>query len=130
MAIDMKILIIEDQPAQLKLAHHVLSAAGHQVTDAEAAERAFVSIAEDRPELILLDMSLPGMDGLALVRKLKADAKTRDIHVVAVTSYPEKYPKRTVLAAGCDAYIVKPISTRNLPAQLDAVANPSKTDKL
>ena len=119
----MKILIIEDHPAQLKLAHHVLSAAGHSVHDAEAAEHAFASIAEDRPEIILLDMSLPGMDGLALVRKLRADPATRDIHIVAVTSYPEKYSRNEALAAGCDAYLLKPLSTRELPAQLAAVAN-------
>ena len=117
----MKILVIEDHPAQLKLAHHVLSAAGHSVNDLEAAEQAFASIKGDRPQVILLDLSLPGMDGLTLVRKLKADFTTRDIHVIAVTSYPEKFPKADALAAGCDAYLLKPLSTRELPAQLAAV---------
>lgn len=118
----MKILVIEDHPAQLKLAHHVLSAAGHDVNDAEAAEAALLAIKTDRPQLILLDLLLPDIDGLTLVRRLKADPETRDIHVVAVTSYPEAYPKAAVLAAGCDAYIVKPINTRELPRQLDAIA--------
>ncbi len=63
------------------------------------------------------------MDGLALVRKLKADPDTRDIHVVAVTSYPEEYPKAAAMAAGCDAYFVKPINTRELSSQLNAVAD-------
>ena len=62
------------------------------------------------------------MDGLALVRKLKADSDTRDICVVAVTFYPEHYPKAAALAAGCDAYLLKPISTRELSGQLTAVA--------
>ena len=115
----MKILIIEDHPAELKLAHHVLSEAGHHVTDAEAAEQAFARIKEDRPDLILLDMNLPGMDGLTLARKLKEDPATRDVHIVAVSSYPEKYPKAEVLAAGCDAYLPKPLSTRMLSQQLD-----------
>lgn len=118
----MKILVIEDHPAQLKLAHHVLSAAGHDVNDAEAAEAALLAIKTDRPQLILLDLLLPDIDGLTLVRRLKADPETHDIHVVAVTSYPEAYPKAAVLAAGCDAYIVKPINTRELPRQLDAIA--------
>lgn len=119
----MKILVIEDQPIQLKLAHHVLSAAGHAVSTVEAAEDAFASIKADRPQIILLDMVLPGMDGLTLVRMLKADPETRDIHVVAVTSYPEKFSRAEILAAGCDAYLVKPISTRTLPQELiDVVA--------
>jgi CheY-like chemotaxis protein len=118
----MKILVIEDHPAQLKLAHHVLSAAGHHVTDAGAAEAAFAAIKMDRPEIILLDLLLPDIDGLTLVRRLKADPDTRDIHVVAVTSYPEAYPKAAALAAGCEAYFVKPINTRELSGQLNAVA--------
>jgi two-component system cell cycle response regulator len=118
----MKILVIEDQPTQLKLAHHVLSAAGHNVSGAAAAEEAFAAIKINRPELILLDLLLPGVDGLTLVRKLKADPETRGIHVVAVTSYPEEYPKSGALAAGCDAYLVKPINTRELPQQLNAIA--------
>ncbi len=72
--------------------------------------------------LILLDLDLPGMDGLALVRQLKADPDTRDIRVVAVTFYPEQYPKAAALAAGCDAYLPKPINTRELSDQLAAVA--------
>ena len=118
----MKILVIEDHPAQRKLAHHVLSVAGHDVNDADAAEAALNVIKSDRPQLILLDLLLPGIDGLTLVRKLKADPETRDIHVVAITSYPEAYPKAYALAAGCDAYLVKPINTRELSGQLTTVA--------
>jgi CheY-like chemotaxis protein len=123
----MKILVIEDHPAELKLAHQVLSAAGHSVNNAEAAEQAFASIKEDRPEIILLDMSLPGMDGMALVRRLKSDPATRDIHVVAVTSYPEMFPRDEALKAGCDAYLVKPLSTRTLPQTLTEVVAGGKT---
>jgi CheY-like chemotaxis protein len=123
----MKILVIEDQPTQLKLAHHVLSDAGHDVSDAEAAEQALAAIKQDRPQLILLDLTLPGMDGLTLVRKLRADPATCGIHVVALTSYPEKYPKGAALAAGCDAYLVKPINTRELSGQLTAIAEGGDT---
>jgi CheY-like chemotaxis protein len=122
----MKILVIEDHPTQLKLAHHVLSAAGHEVSKAEAAEQTFTAIKSDRPELILLDLSLPGMDGLELARKLKADPETHGILVVAITSYPEKYSKAAALAAGCDAYIQKPINTRELSGQLIAVVESGK----
>jgi two-component system cell cycle response regulator len=123
----MKILVVEDHPVDLKLAHHVLSAAGHSVNDAEAAEHAFASIRIDRPEMILLDMALPGMDGLTLVRLLKADPSTRDIHIVAVTSHPEEFPRDEALRAGCDAYLVKPISTRSLPRTLSDIVVESKS---
>lgn len=117
-----KILIIEDNTVDLKLAKVVLRTAGHEVSASVAAEQAFVAIQENRPQLILLDLDLPGMDGLALARKLKADCGTRDIPIVAVTCYLEHYPKATALAAGCDAYLPKPINTRELSSQLIAVA--------
>lgn len=115
----MNILIIEDNPSHLKLAHHVLSAAGYNVNDAEAAGQALAAIKADKPQLILLDLQLPGMDGLALVRKLKSDPETADIQIVAVTSYPERFPRTEAMAAGCVAFIAKPINTRTLPAQLE-----------
>jgi len=117
-----KILIIEDHPAQLKLAHVVLSAAGHDVCDASGAEEVFITIKADRQHLILLDLVLPDLDALTLVRRLKADPDTRHIHIVAITSYPERYRKAAVLGAGCDAYFVKPIDTRGLSGQLIAIA--------
>ena len=122
----MKILVIEDHPTQLKLVHLVLSAAGHCVVVAETAELAFEAIKRDRPQVILLDMALPGMNGLNLVRLLKADPETREIQIVAVTSFPEMYPKVEALAAGCDAYLVKPLSTRTLPQELSDVAERAK----
>jgi len=117
----MKILVIEDHPTELKLANHVLIEAGNNVSGLETAEHAFESIQRDKPELILLDMSLPGMDGLALVRLLKANQETRDIIVVAVTSYPERFSKALAMEAGCDAYFPKPLSTRTLPRDLEDI---------
>ncbi len=109
----------------LKLADLVLSTAGHDVRAVATAEGAFVAIQEDHPQFILIDLDLPGMDGLAIARKLKADPDTRAIHIVAVTGYPEKFPKAAALAAGCDAYLLKPINTRKLSDQLNAVAEGS-----
>ena len=117
----MNILVIEDNPSHLKLAHLVLGAAGHTVNDAQAAEQALAMIMLNKPRVILLDLELPGMGGLTLVRKLKADPTTRAIHVVAVTSYPERYKKAEAMAAGCDAYLVKPINTRTLPHLVEQV---------
>ncbi len=117
----MKILVVEDHPTHLKLAAILLRAGRHQVSDAHSAELAFAAIEKDRPELILLDIGLPGMDGLELARQLKADPATRDILVVAITSYPEQYSLPDALAAGCDAFISKPVNSRTLAAQLSAV---------
>jgi CheY-like chemotaxis protein len=115
----MKILIVEDNPSHLKLAHLVLDAAGFNVNDAAAAEQALDAVKAQKPQLILLDLGLPGMDGLTLVRNLKANPETADIQIVAVTSYPERFSRKEALAAGCAAYIAKPIDTRTLPGQLE-----------
>ena len=114
--------MIEDDPTHLKLAKAVLSAAGHKVSDAEAAELAFYAIKQEKPDVILLDLALPGMDGLTLVRQLKSDSETRAIPIVAVTAYLDRFKKEDALAAGCDAYIVKPIDTRKLPRLIREVA--------
>jgi two-component system cell cycle response regulator len=125
----MKILVIEDQPIELKLAGRVLEAAGFTVNGIDAAEQAFASIKDDRPDLILLDMGLPGMDGLALLKRLKADPETRGILIVAVTAYPERFSQAKAVEAGCDGYLLKPISTRTLPQQLSDVAGRGTRDQ-
>jgi CheY-like chemotaxis protein len=126
----MKVLVVEDQAIESKLAVHVLSAAGHDVTHAEAADEALAAIKADSPTVILLDLLLPGMDGLTLVRKLKSDPATRDIPIVAITSQPERFSEADALAAGCDAFLGKPLSTRTLPATLsDVVENAERRDR-
>jgi CheY-like chemotaxis protein len=115
----MDILIIDDNPSHLKLAHLVLSAAGYDVNDAEAAGQALDLIRMEKPQIILLDLELPGMDGLALVKQLKADPETRDIQIIAVTSFPERFPRSEMMTAGCAAYINKPINTRTLPQEME-----------
>ena len=124
----MTILVIEDHLPQRKLANRVLGAAGNHVIDAEAAEEAFMAIKKGRPEVILLDLALFRMDGLTLVRKLKADADTRDIPVIAVTAFPEMFSKADALAAGCDAYLLKPLSTRTLPDEINAVVTRQRNE--
>jgi CheY-like chemotaxis protein len=123
-----KVLIVEDHPSEMKLVDDVLSSAGHAVVAISYAEHALDQIAADRPEIILLDMSLPGMNGLELVMQLKSDPATRDILIVAVTSFPERFSRSRAMDAGCDAYLIKPLSTRTLPQSLidviSAKANP------
>lgn len=117
----MNILIIEDDPVDRKLAGAVLSTGGHSISETTSAEEAMQSIAQSKPDVILVDLRLPGMDGATLVRALRADPETRGIPVVAVTSFPEPFGREEMLAAGCDAYFVKPIDTRSLPHQIKAV---------
>jgi len=114
----MRILVVEDEPSSLKLAHLVLSSDGHEVTQAEAVDQAMDEISKSEPQVILLDLELPNIDGLALARHLKADPRRKHIVIVAVTAYPERFTREEALAAGCDAYIVKPINTRKLTEQV------------
>jgi CheY-like chemotaxis protein len=122
----MKILVVEDEPASLKLAQVVLSSDGHDVAQAEAVEKAMEEIARCEPEVILLDLALPKIDGLTLARKLKSDPAKKHIVIVAVTAFPEHFPREEALAAGCDAYIVKPINTRSVTSQVAGVVKKLK----
>lgn len=122
----MKILVVEDEPASLKLAHLVLSSDGHEVAQAEAVDKALEEISRSKPEVILLDLELPNVNGLELARELKNDPEHRHIVIIAVTSYPENFPREQAMAAGCDAYILKPINTRKLTEQVASVVEKLK----
>lgn len=113
-----RILVVDDNPTNLKLASDVLDCAGFEVWKAADAEEALVVIQQQKPDLILMDIALPGMDGLTLTRQLKADASTRDIRIVALTAFAMKGDDEKAFAAGCDGYIPKPIDTRKLPSQV------------
>ena len=94
---------------------------------ATAAEEAIAMLDVYRPRMILVDLQLPGMDGLELMRRLKADARMRDVVIVALTAYAMKGDEERALAVGCDAYFSKPIDTRRLPQQVaDLLAWPAK----
>lgn len=108
------ILIVDDNPVNLKLLRITLAVAGYDVRTAVDAEQAMSILASFRPRLILMDLQLPGMDGLQLTRQLKADPATREAIVLAVTAYAMKGDEQRALAAGCDGYVTKPIDTRTL----------------
>jgi CheY-like chemotaxis protein len=110
-----RILIVDDNPTNLKLVTYLVKAQGYEVDTAGDAETALDSIAAHRPSLILMDLQLPGIDGLELTRRLKADPATHDIKIIAVTAYAMKGDHEKALAAGCDDYVTKPIDTRALP---------------
>ena len=113
-----RILIVDDNPTNMKLVAYLVRANGYDVATASDAESALVAIKEHKPRLILMDVQLPGIDGLELTRRLKADAETRDILIVAVTAYAMKGDQERALAAGCDDYVTKPIDTRALPGTI------------
>lgn len=116
----MNILLIEDEPTDLKLFSAVLESSGHRVHKKDSAEQAVEEIKACKPELILLDLRLPGMSGLELARLLKQDPATQQIPIIAVTAGGDKFSKEEALAAGCDAYILKPVDTRKLHGQVVA----------
>lgn len=104
-----RILVIEDNAANMKLVVFLLEKAGHEVLQARDAEEGLRLARERLPQLILMDVQLPGMDGLAATRLLKADAATRQIKVVALTALAMSGDREKIEAAGCDGYIAKPI---------------------
>jgi len=116
----MNLLIVDDNPTNLKLASQVLEIEGYTVDLAADAEQAQELLQHMTPDLILMDIALPGMDGLTLTRKLKTDEKLRHIPVVAMTAFAMKGDDRKALDAGCDGYITKPIDTRKFPQQVAA----------
>jgi len=124
-----KILVVDDNPTNLKLVSDVLAYEGHDILKAVDAEEAQVVLAGTLPDLILMDIALPGMDGLTLTRKLKADERTRHVRIVALTAFAMKGDDQKALGAGCDGYITKPIDTRKFPVQVAAFleASPAKT---
>ncbi len=121
------LLIVDDNPTNLKLVRVLLEGAGYAVRIALDADEALAMLREFRPRLILMDIQLPGMDGLALTRMLKANPSLRDIIILGLTAYAMKGDEERILAAGCNGYIAKPIDTRTLPgivaSHLDGAAS-------
>jgi CheY-like chemotaxis protein len=104
-----KILLIEDNEVNRRLAGFLLRSQGYQVREATSAMAAFEMLDKERPDLIVMDIQLPGMDGLEATRKIKEQPATADIPIIAVTSYAMKGDREKALAAGCAGYVTKPI---------------------
>lgn len=113
------VLVIEDNPVNMKLVRTVLQIGGHQVIEAMDAETGIQMTNELMPDLILMDIQLPGMDGLEATRVLKKSDDTRHIPVVALTSYAMHGDEKKAQEAGCDGYICKPIDTRTFLGVLE-----------
>ncbi len=110
------ILVVEDNAANMKLAVFLLQNAGYTVLSAPDAETGLTLAREARPDLILMDMQLPGMDGLAATALLKQDIATRAIPVIALTALAMKGDEARIRAAGCSGYIAKPMGYREILA--------------
>jgi two-component system cell cycle response regulator DivK len=115
---DERILVIDDDPANLKLMRVLLSTEGYLVRTAADASEAFEVLKEFTPQLLIVDIQLPGIDGLELTRQLRCDPTTRNVPMVGLTAYAMKGDEERILAAGLDGYISKPIDTRTVTAAI------------
>jgi two-component system, cell cycle response regulator DivK len=110
-----RILVVDDNPANLKLMRLVLASAGYEVTTATTGAEALEQLAIAPPQLVLMDIQLPDLDGLSVTRHAKAHPLTRGIPILAVSAYAMRGDAERAQDAGCDGYVTKPIDTRELP---------------
>lgn len=115
------ILVVDDSPTNLKLACDVLEYEGFSVLRASDAGEAREVLKHSLPDLILMDIQMPGIDGLTLIRLLKADPAYQHIRIVALTAFAMKGDEQKALEAGCDGYITKPIDTHTLNEQVTGI---------
>lgn len=120
-----RVLIVDDNPMNVTLAQVVLLAGGFMVASAAEAVGAIRQVRTFQPDLILMDMQLPGVDGLALTQQIKADAITRQIVIVAFTAFAMRGDEAKMRAAGCDGYISKPIDVTSFASQIRALLPPA-----
>jgi CheY-like chemotaxis protein len=122
----LRALVVDDQPINLKLATVVLQSQGFVVATAGSAGEAIAVTATFRPEVILMDIQMPEVDGLEAVRRLRADPDTRGLVIVALTAYAMKGDEQVMRAAGCDGYLAKPIDVATFGASVRAIVETTK----
>jgi CheY-like chemotaxis protein len=110
-----KILIVEDKELNMELATDILELAGYTVLQSTTAEQGIDVARQQKPDLIVMDVGLPGMDGLTATQVLKQDPSTRDIPVLILTAHAMKGDEEKCRQAGCDGFMAKPINTQKLP---------------
>ena len=113
-----KVLVIEDNPLNMKLVRILLGKGGYDVMEAADAEKGLNIAGEIIPDLVLMDVQLPGMDGLTATRSMRMDARLKDVKVIALTSFAMAGDEEKVMLAGCDGYLTKPIDTRTFLASI------------
>jgi two-component system, cell cycle response regulator DivK len=112
------ILVVEDQPDNRRILRDLLSNAGYELVEAESGEEALTAVEAQRPDLILMDIQLPVMDGYEVTRRIRRNPELKSIPIIAVTSYALAGDEAKALAVGCTAYITKPFSPRALLAKV------------
>lgn len=115
-----RILVVEDNPLNLKLVREVLRFAGYDVVEAQSGEEGLRAAKETPPDLVLMDLQLPGIDGTETLHRLRKDTLGPEVPIVAVTAFAMAEDKERASRAGFDGYIEKPISVRALPGQIEA----------
>ena len=120
------ILIIEDNRQNLELVQFLLEEAGHRVRSAADARGARAELEREVPDLVLMDMQLPGTDGLELVAELRGDRRFRHLPIVALTAHALRGDRERFLAGGCDGYIAKPIDVATFAFQVEALLPPAR----
>ncbi|MGH7473402.1 MAG: response regulator [Candidatus Methylomirabilales bacterium] len=113
-----RILVVEDQEDNRRIVRDLLTSAGYEMIEAVNGEEGVAMAQTDRPDLILMDIQLPGLDGYEATRRIKANPALRQIPIIAVTSYALSGDDAKAMAAGCDAYVTKPFSPRLLLAKI------------
>jgi two-component system, cell cycle response regulator DivK len=113
-----RILVVEDQEDNRQIVRDLLTTCDYEITEAENGEEALASVAKYRPDLILMDIQLPVMDGYEATRRIKADSSLSSIPIIAVTSYALSGDEEKARAAGCDDFVPKPYSPRQLLAKI------------
>ena len=114
-------LIVEDNPDNMQLTRVILQRAGYRTAEARSAEEALDQLRTSPPDLVLMDVQLPGEDGLALTRQLRADPHLAHLPIIALSAHAMVESQAEAAAAGCDGYITKPIDTRSFAAQLEDI---------
>lgn len=113
-----RILVVEDNEGNLELMRVVLEMAGHEVIGTSSADVGLLAARKTNPDLILMDMHLPGMDGYEATRIIKNDESLKHIPVIAVTAITDRNDEERVRGCGCEGFIAKPVNTRKLPDQV------------
>jgi two-component system cell cycle response regulator DivK len=117
----LRILVIEDSPVNMALTVAILESAGHSILQADHAEQGMDIARREQPDLVLMDIQLPDIDGLSATRKLKADPRTAKLPVIALTAFAMKGDEDDTREAGCDGYVTKPIRYKEFLAEVNAV---------
>jgi len=119
-----RILVIEDQEDNRQIVRDLVTASGYDLIEATTGEEGLAAAARERPDLILMDIQLPGIDGYEVTRRIKANPQLKKIPIIAVTSYALSGDDKKAFAAGCDAYVTKPFSPRLLLAKIQEYLSP------